>query len=432
MSGLERRVVVTGIGLLTALGEGVQATWEGLLAGRSGIGPIRAYDPRPLRTRLAAEIEGFEPERFMARRSLRMLNRGDQLAVAGAVLALEDAGLHGKQGGGAGLGPRTGLYLGGNKEVPKLDELIGNLGRVRRADGTVDLAELGRNASSIIAPLFYVEGLQPAAAFHISEKFGIRGANAFFAGTADSGAVALGRGMRSVRRGEADIALCGGYDDATSWWTMAKMDGLGVLTSRDELGGRAFRPFDREHSGSVFGEGAALLVLEEREHALARGARCYAEIDGFGTGNDCTRPPSPDPDGRGLSRAVARALADAGRGPGTDYIAAHGCATPQGDVSETRALHDALGPSARAAQISSVKPQTGHLLGGAGALNVAVAALALDCGTVPATLHCDTPAAGCDLDWIPGSPRDSAPRTALALARGLEGQAAALSLKRAG
>lgn len=164
---------------------------------------------------------------------------------------------------------------------------------------------------------------------------------------------------------------------------MSKMDGLGVLSTRTELGAEAFRPFDRDRSGSVFGEGAALLVLEDREHALARGAHVYAEVTGFGSGNDCVRPPSPQARARGLARAIGRALTDSGNGfADGGYIAAHGCATRQGDASETLALHDALGTSAKAALISSVKPQTGHLVGGAGALNAAVAALTLDSGVV--------------------------------------------------
>jgi 3-oxoacyl-[acyl-carrier-protein] synthase II len=423
----ERRVVVTGIGLVTALGEGVEDTWQALLAGRTAIGPLRSYDPSPLDTRIGAEITGFDPARFVARRSLRMVGRGDQFAVAAATLALRDAGLEDD----AELGCRAGLFLGGAKEMPRMDDLVANLATVRDAHGTVDLPRLGESAASLIAPLFFVEGLQPAALFHVSQKFGIRGPNAFFAGTADSGATAIGRAARAIRRGEADLAVAGGYDEATSWWSMSKMDGLGVLSTRNELGAGAFRPFDKEHSGSVFGEGAALLVLEDRDRALARDARCYAELTGFGGGSDGVRPPTPDPRAKGLTRAITYALRDARRTPRIDYVAAHGCATPRGDVSETRALHDALGEDAGSVQVSSVKPQTGHLVGGAGALNVAVAALALDTGFVPATANHEHPAAGCDLDYIPGSARESRPAAALALARGLEGQAAALVLAKA-
>ncbi|MCX4783725.1 beta-ketoacyl-[acyl-carrier-protein] synthase family protein [Streptomyces sp. NBC_01264] len=428
MSDDRRRVMVTGIGLMTAIGQGAAPTWENLLEGRSGIGPLRAYDPSPLRTGIGAEIPDFDPKQWANRRTLRMLCRGDQLALAGATLALRDAGLDGE----GDLGQRTGLFLGSNKEMPRMDELIAQLQAVRAEDGTPDLYKLGQTASSVIAPLFFVEGLQPAAGFHISEKYGIRGANAYFAGTADAGAMAIGRGMRTVRRGEADIVLAGGYDDATGWWAMSKMDGLGVLSTRTDLGQEAFRPFDRDRSGSVFGEGAALLVLEEREHALARGAHCYAEVTGYGAGNDCVRPPSPQARARGLSRAIVRALDDAG-GVFHDggYIAAHGCATVQGDASETLALHDALGTAAKAAQISSIKPQTGHLVGGAGALNAAVSALALNSGVVPATQNLHHPADECDLDYVPLTPRETRPDSALALARGLEGQAVAIAMGRA-
>lgn len=429
MSGERRRVVVTGIGLLTALGEGHQATWDALLAGRSGIGPLRAYDPAPLRTTIGAEIHGFDPAAWASRRTLRMLCRGDRLALAGATLALRDAGLD--DGGRAELGHRTGLFLGSNKEMPRMDELIAQLQAVRADDGSPDLRRLGETAGSVIAPLFFVEGLQPAAGFHISEQYGIRGANAYFAGTADSGAMAVGRGLRAVRRGEADVVLAGGYDDATGWWAMSKMDGLGVLSTRNDLGPAAFRPFDRDRGGSVFGEGSALLVLEERERALARGARVYAEITGFGAGNDCVRPPASEPRARGLRRAIGAALRDAGHSTDVDYVAAHGCATRLGDVSETAALRDALGASAERAQISSVKPQTGHLVGAAGALNVAVAALSLDSGVVPATRNLEHPDPACDLDYVPGTPRESRPASALALARGLEGQAVAVALERA-
>jgi 3-oxoacyl-[acyl-carrier-protein] synthase II len=353
-----------------------------------------------------------------------MLNRGDQLGLAGAALAIADAAL----GDDAELGQRAGLFLGGNKEVPRLDDLVDSIASVRRADGTPDLRTLGQTASSVLAPLFYVEGLQPAASFHISQRHGIRGANCFFAGTAESGAVAVGRAMRAIRRGEADLAIAGGYDDATGWWPMSKADGLGVLATDNDAGARAFRPFDRKRGGSILGEGAALVVLEERDAALARGAECYAEVVGFGAGNDCHRPPTPHPDGQGLASAIRRALDDAGAVAGDlSYVAAHGSATRTGDVSEARALHRALGTAATTIPVSSIKPQTGHLAGAAGSLNVAVAALALRYGAIPATLHLDDPDPECDLDHV-RQPRPARLDRALALARGFDGQAVALLL----
>lgn len=425
---MKRRVVVTGIGLLTAIGDDAATTWDALLAGRSGIRPIASYDPAPLHTRLGAEIDGFDPLRFASRKFLRMLNRGDQLAVAGATLALQDAGVD----TGAELGHRAGLYLGGNKEISRLDDLIENIARIRRDDGTPDLRALGEQGSSIMAPLFFVEGLQPAAVYHVSQKFGMRGPNSFYAGTADSGATAIGRAARAIRRGEADLAVAGGYDDATNWWPMSKMDAVGVLSTDNERGAAAFRPFDRDRSGSILGEGAAILVLEERAAARARGARIYAELAGFGAGNECHEPPAPHPSGRGLARAIEASLRDAETGPAdVSYVAAHGCATRDGDVSETRALHTALGAHAPDVAVSSVKPQIGHLVGGAGAANAAITALALHHGVVPPTATLERPDPECDLDYVPGTPREAELTSALALARGFEGQAVSLALVKA-
>lgn len=418
-----RRVAVTGIGLVTALGEGARVTWSALVAGRTGIGPLRAYDPSPLRTRQGAEIPDFDPSEFMSPRSMRTSTRGDQYGVAAATLALRDAGLEPSD-----LGHRTGLYLGGNKDICQRDDSIADMEAIRGADGAPDMRLLGELARSIVPPLAYVEGLQNGGTYHISSLFGLRGPNAFYAGAADSGATAIGRAMRAIRRGEADIAVAGGYDDATNWWAMAKLDGLGVLSPRNDLDAGAFRPFDRDHSGSVIGDGAAILVLEEYDRARRRGAHCYAELAGYGMGNDCVRAPASDPAGRGLARAITAALTDADAGTPADCVLSHGCATALGDTSEVRALRTALGSDADRAAVTSVKPQTGHLVGGAGALNAALAALALDSGVVPATANHRIPAPGCDLDIVSGAARRSRPRVALALARGLEGQAVALTL----
>jgi 3-oxoacyl-[acyl-carrier-protein] synthase II len=282
----------------------------------------------------------------------------------------------------------------------------------------------------VFPPLFYVEGLQPAVLFFLSQLFGVRGPNAYFHGTAEAGAEAVARAARALRRGEADLAIAGGFDDPTSWWPMSHMDTMGVLTDRNDMGAAAFRPFDGDRSGSVLGDGAAFLILERREAALARGARCYAEIAGSGFGNDL-EVMTPQPQGRALASAITRALADAEMP--TDrigYIAAHGCATRLGDVSETRAIRTALGSAADSVAASSVKPQTGHLVGAAGALNIAIASLALYHCVMPPTLHLERPDPACDLDWIPKSARPATVPAALALARGLAGQQVALALRR--
>ncbi|MFH8366946.1 beta-ketoacyl-[acyl-carrier-protein] synthase family protein [Streptomyces sp. NPDC018031] len=421
-----RRVVITGIGLLTGLGAGAADNWRRLLAGDTAIGPVTGYDPSSFRTRLAAEIDGFTPTDYAPRRALRTTTRNDQLAIAGAALAMRDAGL----GEGAYDPERSAAFVGGNKEISNPEHLLRGSLAARRPDGTADPALLGERASSAFYPLYYVEGLQSAALFHLSSAYGFKGANAYFHGTADAGATAVGRAYRSVLRGESQVALAGGADDAASWWVMSKMDGLGVLSDRNDLGAGAFRPYDADRSGSVLGEGAAFLVLEEYQAARARGAHLYAEIRGVGATVDTARLLTPREDGAPLAAAVRRALDEARLAPGgVDYLATHGCATRLGDTSEARALDSVFGTADRAPVASSVKPATGHLVAAAGALNAAVCALAVDGGAVPPTLNLDRPDPGCAaMDWVPGEARDVPVRAALALARGLEGQQVALAL----
>ncbi|MEU1128917.1 beta-ketoacyl-[acyl-carrier-protein] synthase family protein [Streptomyces sp. NPDC005900] len=419
-----RRVAVTGIGVLTALGEGRGETWKALLDGRSGIGPIQGYDPSSLTTRVAAELADFEPTRYAPRKSLRMTTRNDQLAIAGAALAVEDAGLDVAE---AGYDPeRAGVFVGGNKEISNPEHLLNGSLAGRREDGRADLRQLGERASSAFYPLYFVEGLQSASLFHLSHAHGFKGANSYYHGTADAGVTALARGFRSIRRGESDVVIAGGFDDAASWWVMSKMDGLGVLTPRNEAD--AFRPYDVERSGSVLGEGSAFLVLEERESARRRGAHVYAEIDGFGATQDPDLV-TPHPDGEPLAAAVGRALREAGVDAGdVDYVATHGCATRLGDRTEARALTRVFGHGSATAA-GSVKPATGHLVAGAGALNAAVCAMAVDGSALPPTLGLDRLDPQCaGMDWVSGQAREARVRHTVAIGRGLEGQQTALVL----
>lgn len=425
---MTRRVAVTGIGLLTALATGHAGTWDGLVAGRSAVGPLRGFDPTSLRTRIGAELTGFDPSDYASKRTLRSTTREDELALAGLSLAVEDSGAD-----LATVAPeRLAVFLAGNKEISRPQHLIDGALSVREPDGTARERVLGERMTSSFYPLFYVEGLQAAALFYASQRYQAKGANAYFHGTADAGATAIGRAYRSVRRGESDIALAGGFDTGVSFWTMSKMDGLGVLTDRNELGAQAFRPYDKERSGSVLGEGAAVLVLEEYDAAAARGARIYAEICGHGSAFDIGGLVAPEPDGAALTAAVTAAGREAGwNGSGPDYVATHGCATRLGDASEAVGLRAAFGDAAGRVAASSVKPAIGHLVAAAGAANVAVAALAVHHGAVPPTLNLTDPDPGCDLDWVPNEARELPVRSAVALARGLEGQNVAVALKAA-
>jgi 3-oxoacyl-[acyl-carrier-protein] synthase II len=408
------RVAVTGIGLVTSLGVGVEPTWQRLLAGDSGIGDIESYDASSLATRRAGEVKDFEPEQFANRKTLRSMTRNDQLALAGASLAVTDSGYEFPEDGS----PRAGLFVGSNKEISNPMHILEASLVARNDDGSVDIRRLGAEASSAFYPLFYVEGLQAASIFYISHAFGLKGSNTYFAGTAEAGASAIGRGFRAVKRGEVDVAVAGGFDDASSWWSVTKMEPFGVLTSSD------CRPYDVRRSGTVLGEGSAFVVLEPLEAAQKRGARVYAEIVGFGSGADTYKLITPDPEGRALGRAVGAALREGDvAADAVQYVAADGTGTKRGDASEAHALRSVFGANGAGPVASSVKPATGNLIGGAGALNVAVAVLAVANGAVPPTLNLEQPDPACNgLDWVPKESRELRVEHALGLARGLEGQ----------
>jgi 3-oxoacyl-[acyl-carrier-protein] synthase II len=425
-----RSVAVTGVGLLTPLGVGAEETWEGLLEGRGAIGPVRSFDPSSLRSRLGAEVPEpeFDPRDYASPRMRRTMTRGDVLALAGATLAIRDAGLEVAEA----EADRAALFVGGNKEISDPTDMLAATLEARGPDGRVDMRRFGAAAQSSVHPLFYVQGLQAAALFYISQAHGLKGANTYFAGAAESGATAIGRAFRSIRRGEADVAIAGGFDDAVTWWNMSKLDATGMLTPSNERGAEACRPYDRERDGTVLGEGAAFLVLEESERARRRGARVHAEIAGYGSGFDAHRLLTPDPDGTAIARAMERALEEAEvRAGDVGYLAAHGSGTRLGDASEARAIAEVFRAEARPAA-SSVKPATGHLVAAAGALNAAVATLAVSRGAAPPSLNLTDLDAGCDTaDWITGSAREAPVGAALALARGVEGQSVALTLRAA-
>jgi 3-oxoacyl-[acyl-carrier-protein] synthase II len=428
MAGDARRVAVTGVGLVTALGTGTDATWRGLIEGRSGVDRIASYDVSSLRTQIGGEASDFQPDQYATPKVLRKLTRGDQFALVGAVLAVEDAGLE----LGDEQSARAGLFLGGNKEVSDLMHLLEPTLAARNDDGSVDMARFGESAHVTAYPLFYVEGLQAAPLFYVSERFKLKGVNTYFAGTAEAGMTALGRAFRAVKRGEADVVIAGGYDDALSWWNTTKLDDFdGYLTGRNELGAGACRPFDRDRDGTVLGEGTGFLVLEELESARSRGARIYAEIAGLGGGTDPAYGTAPDPQGHGLAVAMEKALREAGIESGSvDYVAAHGDATKAGDVSEAEAIRAIFGDDASTPAASSVKAATGNTVAAAGAINAAVAALAVHNGVVPPTLNLEHPDPECNhADWIPREARELQVTNALALARGFAGQNVALALK---
>ena len=425
MSALER-VAITGIGLCTPVGTGTEQTWSGLVEGRSAIGPIESYDASSLETRLGAEVRELSPRDYVKnRRSLRTMTQHDVLAMAAAAMAVDDCGLELEDDPEG----RNALFTAGNKQVSDPDYFSDASVEARDADGRADIRRFGELAYGSVHPLFFIEGIQGASLFYVSEAYGVRGPNTYFAGTAEAGMFAIARGYRAVRRGEAEIALCGASDSPIFWWHMAAWDTLGVTTRRNDLGAEACAPYDRDRDGTVMGEGGAFVMLETLESAKARGATVYAEITGVGAASDTGEELSPDPSGRPVAAAAERAIRAADTSPGEiDYVAAHGAGTREGDPSEAAGLRTVFGDDGLAA--SSVKGATGHLMGAAGALNAAVAALAIARGALPPTLNLKHVDPACEgVDWIPNEGREATVRQALALARGLEGQHVALALR---
>jgi 3-oxoacyl-[acyl-carrier-protein] synthase II len=423
-----RRVAVTGIGLCTPLGSDAESTWTALLEGRSAVGTIGSYDASSLQTQIGGEVRDLNPRDYVAnRRSLRTMTQHDIYAMVAAKGAIEDSGLD----LGEDLEGRNALFTAGNKQVSDPDYFAESSVAARDQNGRADIRRFGELAYNSVHPLFFLEGIQGASLFYISEQWGLRGANTYFSGTAEAGLLAVARGYRAVRRGEADVALCGASDSPIFWWHMAAWDTFGVLTTRNDLGAAACAPYDQDRDGTVMGEGGAFLLLEDLEAARNRGAPIYAEVIGAGAADDLGHLSSPDPSGRAVAAATVRALEAAGvSSESVGYVAAHGDGTLEGDASEAAGLRQAFGIDTLAA--SSVKPATGNLVGAAGALNAAVAALALARQTVPPTLNLEQldPACG-GIDWIAKEAREVQVSVALALARGLEGQNVTLALRAA-
>jgi 3-oxoacyl-[acyl-carrier-protein] synthase II len=420
------RVAITGIGLCTPVGVGTDETWAGLVEGRSGIGPIEAYDASSLQTRLGAEVKELVPKEYVKnRRSIRTMTRHDVVAMAAAAMAVRDSGLELEDDPEG----RNALFTAGNKQVSDPDYFSDASVQARDGNGVADVRRFGELAYGSVHPLFFIEGIQGASLFYISEAYGVRGPNTYFAGTAEAGLFAIGRGYRAVKRGEAEVALVGAGDAPIFWWHMAAWDTSGMTTRRNDLGPAACAPYDVDRDGTVLGEGGAFLLLEDLEAAQARGAKVYAEITGWGAAADTQRMMTPDPTGRPVAAAVERTLRSAELAAGdVDFVAAEGSGTVLGDASEAAGLRSAFGSDGLVA--SSVKGATGHLMGAAGALNAAVAALAIDRGAVPPTLNLKNADPACaGVDWVAGEAREQQVRTALALARGIEGQNVALALR---
>jgi 3-oxoacyl-[acyl-carrier-protein] synthase II len=403
--------LITGIGLVTPIGTGRAAVWDALVAGRSGAGPIAAFDASSYETRIACEVDDFDATRYMGAREAARCDRFTQMAVAAALLAWEDAGL---DDGVDRL--RAGAIVGSG---------IGGLYTIEEGHRALD-----KGGPRRVSP-FTVPKLMPnAAAAAVGMQLGLKGVNHCVSSACATGAHALGEALGAIRAGRADVVLAGGSEATITSLAVAAFARMGALSTRNDDPESASRPFDANRDGFVIAEGAAVLVLESEEHARRRGAPVVARLSGYGATADAFHLTQPDPEGDGATRAMTMALDDARVEPADlDYVNAHGTSTPYNDRIETLAIKAALGPESKRIPITSTKSQTGHLLGAAGALEAAATAMILEHGVIPRTINLDSPDPECDLDYVAEGPREQKVSTALTNSFGFGGQNACLVLR---
>jgi beta-ketoacyl-acyl-carrier-protein synthase II len=405
----KRRVVVTGMGVVTPLGIGLERFWTSLREGRSGVKSLRRFPADDLPCQFAATVDDFEPEQFIGKKEARRMDRSAQMAVVAAHLAMADAGL--TEGGfdPYDIGVTVGTGIGGMNTFE---------------EEFATFIESGpRRVSPFLAPMMIPN--MPAG--QVAIELGLRGPSRCIATACATGSDCIGDAFDLVQSGRAPLMLAGGVEAAISRFVIAAFCNSKVLSRRNDAPERASRPFDRDRDGFVMGEGAGLIVLEERERALARGARMYAEVVGYGATADAYHMTSPDPSGDPMARAMRQALCQAELAPSDiDYVNAHGTSTQLNDKVETQAIKQALGTRAYQIPISSTKSMVGHLIGAAGAVELVVTALSIQNGWVHPTINLDHPDPDCDLDYVPNVGRDHPIRFAMSNSLAFGGHNASL------
>jgi 3-oxoacyl-[acyl-carrier-protein] synthase II len=406
-----RRAVVTGLGAVTPLGLDAPATWEAAVAGRSGVGFIESFDASGYPVRIASEVRGFDPVNVVGPKDARRLERNVVLAVAAAREAWRDGGVDGIDPARAGI--LVGSAIGGVMGVLQQNDVLRDRGHDR------------------VSPWFLPNVLVDSASGQIAIDLGLRGPNYAPVSACATGSHAIGEAAEVVKRGDADAVLAGGTESCMHPVILAGFTAMRGLVAEDEDPTRASRPFDATRAGFVMGEGACVLLVEELEHARARGARIYAEVLGYGTSNDAHHMAQPDPESVGVAEMMQAALERTGIEPDqVGYINAHGTSTPQGDLAETKAIKDVFGPHAYELAVSSTKSMLGHLFGAAGAVEAMMCVLALHEGVLPPTINYRNPDPECDLDYVPNEARTAQVEVALSNAMGLGGHNACVLLGR--
>jgi 3-oxoacyl-[acyl-carrier-protein] synthase II len=411
----DRRVVVTGVGLVTPLGTGVEKNWEELMAGHSGIGPVTRFEVTDYPTRIAGEVRDFNPLDWIDKKDVRKMDLFIQYAVACAEQAMRHSGLQIDQSNA----DRVGVLIGNG---------IGGLCTIEENHLTFLQTRLKR-----ITPFFIPKLIGNLASGQISIRFGARGENIVTTSACASGSHAIGEAYRMIRHGYLDAAITGGTEAALTSLGLGGFIVMRALSERNDNPAAASRPFDRERDGFVMAEGAGALILEEREAARARGAKILAEIAGYASNSDAYHITSPSPEGQGAAKCMRMCLEDGEIEPHqVDYINAHGTSTQQGDVAETQAIKHVFGEHASKIPISSTKSMTGHTLGAAGAIESVYTILAMARGMVPPTVNYEYPDPECDLDYVPNHPRPARIRLALNNSFGFGGANATIAFRQAG
>jgi len=414
MTTARRRVAITGIGLVTPLGNDIASNWSRLTSGQSGVGPVTRFDASSLPVRIAGEVRGFDPNRYIEKKEIKKMDPFIHYAIGAAQMAVDDSGLSFDGLPAERCGVVFGVGLGG---IGSIEHTIASFleGGIRK-----------------ISPFFIPRVIANMAPAHVAMRFGCRGVNYTVTSACASGGHAVGESARMIRDGLQDVMLAGGAEAAVTPLSIGGFAAMRALSLRNDQPQQASRPFERDRDGFVVAEGAAVLVLEGLDRALARGARIYAEVAGAAATSDAYHITTPEPDGKGAAACMELALADAALQPcDVDYINAHGTSTAYNDANETKAVRAVFGPDAARVAVSSTKSMTGHALGAAGAIEAAYTALTIFHGIIPPTINLENVDPECDLDYVPNVARQAEVRVALSNAFGFGGANSCVVLRRA-
>jgi 3-oxoacyl-[acyl-carrier-protein] synthase II len=408
-----RRVVVTGLGVVAPNGTNTEVFWANLVNGITGIDRITRFDASQHDSKIAGEVKGFDPLNYIEKKEVKKMDLFIQYALASAIMAIDDAQLEIEKAERSRIGVSIGTGMGG---IPALEE------------SHKTLLEKGPGR---ISPFFIPSIITNLASGQIAMRFGLRGPNSCVSTACATGNHAIGDSFEVIRRGTADVMVAGGSEAVITPLTIGGFCAMKALSTRNDEPHRASRPFDKGRDGFVMGEGAGVMLLEERGHALRRGARIYAELAGYGMSADAYHITAPEPEGLGAIASMRLALEDAGLAPEEiDYVNAHGTSTPMGDVAETKAIKKVFGDHAYRLAVSSIKSMTGHLLGAAGGVESVATVLTIYHGIIPPTINYDEPDPQCDLDYVPNKARESLVRAALTNSFGFGGTNATLVFRR--